>query len=114
MCENSGAVRQNIVTKDSMKKLVVDELAVWFGNAMDRSTGVHRLLKLAQFKETESESITTDQELTNTADDIVDKKFNDIAEQTDYFYFINLMCHLTLLLIIVFSVVSITLHVIQS
>jgi len=100
MCENSGAVRQNIATKDRTKKLVVYELAVWFGNARDRSTGGHRLLKSAQFKETKSESITTDQKLTNTADDIVDKKFNDIAEQTDYFSFIKLMCHLKLLLII--------------
>jgi len=73
-----------------MKKLVVDELTVWFGNARDRSTGGHRLLKSAQFKETESESITTDQELTNTADDIVDKELKDISEQTDYFYFIKL------------------------
>jgi len=73
MFENSGAVKQNIATKDSMKKLVVDELTVWFGNAKDHSTGGHRLLKSAQFKETESESITTDQQLTNTADDIVDK-----------------------------------------
>ena len=32
MFENSGAVKQNIATKDSMKKLVVDELTVWFGN----------------------------------------------------------------------------------
>jgi len=88
-----------------MKKLVVDELAVWFGNARDRSTGGHRLLKSAQFKETESESITTDQKLTNTAYDIVDKKFNDIAEQTDYFSFIKLMCYVKLLFLIVFSVV---------
>ena len=73
MFENSGAVKQNIATKDSMKKLVVDELTVWFGNARDRSTGGHRLLKSAQFKEPESESITTNQELTNTADDIVAK-----------------------------------------
>ena len=64
-------------------------MAVGFGNARDRSTGGHRLLKSAQFKETESESITTDLELTNTADDIVDQKFNDITEQTHYFYFIH-------------------------
>ena len=51
MFENSGAVRQNIATKDSMKKLIVDELTVWFGNARDRRTGGHRLLKSAQFRD---------------------------------------------------------------
>ena len=64
-----------------MTKLVVDELAVWFGNARDRSTGGHQLLKSAQFKETKSESITADQKLTNTADDIVEKKFNDLQSR---------------------------------
>ena len=45
VCVYSAAVKQNIATKDSSKKMMEDELAVWFGNARDRGTGIRRLSK---------------------------------------------------------------------
>ena len=55
----SAAVKQNVATKDSSRKMMEDDLAVWFGNARDRGTGSRRLSQHASVvaQETDADSV---------------------------------------------------------